>query len=795
MNDLLTRLFSLRTLQPGETGVTLEWAHPAPAWGWMLIVLAATFISWWGYHRLEGKLYRRTILAILRGISLLIVALMISGPRLVKTEETIERDWVVVLADRSQSMDVRDVAGKAREEQLRTALDAARPLLEKLEPQKNILWLGFDSRAYDLPSEATALGPPTGSRTLVAGAIEQSLRRVASKPVSGIVLLSDGRSADEASRSLLRQLQSRQIPVFTVPLGSETPPARVIVKRVSAPSVAFVGDFVPITVDLDAIGLPSSVGGIKIDLIDEATGRVLDSKPVPTDPTSTESSDAKSATTSTSTSRTITLLTRPGTAQESKWIVRPVLPDSGESTASADDFSIRLRVIDRPIRVALFDGYPRWEYRYLKNLLLRERSIRSSALVLSSDRRYLQEGTDPLASIPRTPEEWQPFDVIVMGDVRSELFSTEQLQQIRDLVSNKGAGILWIAGPNATPQTWRGTPLADLLPFTLDDTANAPRSFAESVLASPTPSAERLGVLRLGENASSPWPESLGDSAAGWNAFRFAQLIEPQSLKPAAEVLALATPSSNPSGSASARPLVVTMRYGAGRVIYVGTDEIWRWRYGRGETLPERFWLPLVRLLARESLARSGQSAIIDVSPERALVDQPVQVSVRLLDQSLLGSRPESLAVRVRSADPAAPEEQTIVLRPQTESRAGSQEGTGLYSASWIFSEAGDYTVRPIDAMLAGLGISAKVEVRDRDDELRESAADHAVLASLSDSTGGRVIQVADLKQLPTLLPNRQVRTAGATLSESLWDKPIVWSVLITLLCLEWIARRLLRLA
>src|SRR5262249_39576257 len=156
----------------------------------------------------------------------------------------------------------------------------------------------------------------------------------------------------------------------------------------------------------------------------------------------------------------------------------------------AADSPVRVRVLDRPIRVALFDGYPRWEFRYLKNLLLRERSIRSSALVLSSDRRYLQEGTDPLASIPRTKEEWQPFDVIVLGDVRAELFSTEQLAQIRELVSSKGAGLLWIAGPSATPQTWRGTPLADLLPFTVGDDASAPRTFAESVLVSPAPASE-----------------------------------------------------------------------------------------------------------------------------------------------------------------------------------------------------------------------------------------------------------------------------------------------------------------
>ncbi|MBX3390336.1 MAG: hypothetical protein KF691_12880 [Phycisphaeraceae bacterium] len=784
MNDLITRLFALKTLRPGDPGVALEWIRPIPAWGWTLVLAGAVALAWWGYRRLEGTINRRAILATLRGLSLVLVTAMISGPRLVKTEETVEKDWVVVLADRSQSMEVADVDGKSRDDQLRHAVEETKKALAKLDPERNVLWLGFDARTFDLPPDASTLPPPDGTRTLIAAALEQTLRRAASKPLSGIVLVSDGRSADEPSRSLLRQLQGRQVPVFSVALGSDEPPTRISLKRVTAPSVAFVGDFVPVTVDLEAIGKPEALRGSKIDLIDEATGKLLDSRPVPESAGTTGNA-------------TLTMMTRPGNAQEFRWVVKPVLPEGNGPTAATknDEYSIGLRVLDRPVRVALFDGYPRWEYRYLKNLLLRERSIRSSALILSSDRRYLQEGTDPLASIPRTREEWLPFDVIVMGDVRSELFSAEQLAQIKELVAVKGAGLLWIAGPNSTPQTWRNTPLADLLPFALDDGSSGARTFAESVLVSPAPAAERLGVLRLGEEGSQAWPEILSDVSAGWNALRYAQLIDPKQLKPAAEVLAVASPSSGPIGSSGAMPLVITMRYGAGRVLYVATDEIWRWRYGRGETLPERFWLPLVRLLARESLSRSGQQAILDATPERATVDQSVQISVRLLDQSLLNTRPVSLTVRAKPESSSDIGEQSITLRPQESNRGVGEAPSGLYTGSWTFAEAGDYTIRPVDAILSGLGLSAKVEVRARDDEMREPAADHVLLAEIADATAGRVLRTDEIGQLTELLPNRQVRTAGETLSEPLWDKPIVWTLLILLLSLEWIGRRLIRLA
>lgn len=780
--QIFARLFSLGDIRPGKDGVSLEWAYPLPAWAWLLVVVAAAGLAVFAYRRLDAPRRARVVCGTLRALALLLVAVMISGPRLVKTEESVQRDWVVVLVDRSASLLVRDTPLGSRDQQMRDALARLGPTLDALSPKRELLWLGFSDRVFDVPRPGAASAEfpsANGGRTLIADSVEQALRRVATRPVSGVVLLSDGRSADEPSRALLRQLQARQIPVFSIALGSETPPARLALRRSTQPGVAFVGDIVPVTVDLEALGPQEKLKGAKVELVDEATGQVLDSR---------ELTGGEAA------SHRLTLTTRPKSEQEAKWFVRSVLP--GGTAADSDDplnqkLSVRLRVIDRPIRVALVDGYPRWEYRYLKNLLLRERTIRSSALILSSDRRYLQEGTDPLASLPRTKDEWQPFDVVVLGDVRSELLSAEQQAQIKQLVAEKGAGLLWIGGPSATPGSYRSTPLADLLPFTMDDSTDAARPFAESVLVSPGPAAERLGVLRLGDGDTLEWPKILSDPAAGWSALRFAQRIEPARLKPAAEVLARATMASAPAQSAGGTPLVITMRYGAGRIIYVATDEIWRWRFGRGETLPERFWLPLIRLLARESLVRGGSPALLEASPDRVGVQQPVQVSLRLLDQALMVTRPASLTLRAKPQDPQA-SEQTITLAPQASS---GDEPSGLYSASWTFADAGDYALTPTDAALSGLGLSATVEVRDRDDELRDVTADHLALTRLSDATGGRSLRPEDIPRLSELLPNREIRTAGPSAIESLWDKPIVWAVLLLLLATEWIARRLMRLA
>jgi hypothetical protein len=601
------------------------------------------------------------------------------------------------------------------------------------------------------------------------------------------VVLSDGRSSDSVGRAALKQLEARQIPVFTVPLGSADPLTDMALARLDAPQAAFVGDYVPVSVDVERLGgNPDQPVNGRVQLVDNATERVLDELPLERSFRGTQR---------------VTLTARPEDPGEASWSVRLVL-DTPDLTQENNRLPVRVELVDRPIRVVYFDGYPRWEYRYLKNLLVRESSIRSSTMLLAADRKYIQEGTDVLEALPRTQEGWNQFDVIIMGDLRPSLFSDEQLEQIRTLVSERGAGLIWIGGSAATPGAWRGTPLADLIPFSVSesDRGSGPQTWLDPVVLRPGPAASRYGVLQLGESPREPWPEVLSSSDAGWNTFRWAQRIDPASLKPTTEVLALASPVTNAGGSSAApTPLAMTMRYGAGRVVYIATDETWRYRYARGEVLTERFWIPIVRLLARESLGRTGRPALVEASPERAQVNQQVQVSVRLLDQTLVDKRPEAIKVRLVPQAQAGSPGRTqgtaeLLLKPQ----ARSDDGGGpsdLFTSTWVPTEPGVYLVQPTDQLLTGLDLSARLEVVLPDDELRIPQADHANLAQLSQATGGMVLSPARLSELPDLLPNRELHLLGTPDVETLWDKPIVWTVLILLLIFEWVGRRLIKLS
>lgn len=809
MIDRLEQLLGLKDLRFGAEGVALEWARPLPPWVWALLLIAAGLIAGWSYWRLTGSRWARGALATVRALVLVLLVVVAAGPQLVKRPERVERDWVVVLLDRSASMTVADVkpdgavaGGKlmTRDEQMQSALRHAWPAWSKASDERNVLWLGFDAGSYDLPGAASvepktsgdgdgkagasappALGSAEGRRTSLDRAIEQALRRVTARPVAGMVVVSDGRSADEPSKALVRRLQAEQIPVFSVPLGSPTPPTDIAIRRVEAPRTAFADDLVPVGVDIERVGGPADGGGHKatVRLIDDATGAVLDEQEVAL------GGDAGGQ-------ARVTLTSKPNTGHAA-WSVQ-IIPTGEDISPENNTQRLALDVVDTPIRVLQIDGYPRWEFRFLKNLFLRELSIRSASLLLAPDRRYIQEGSAPLQAIPSSPGEWSQFDVIVLGDVRPELFNPEQLEQIKEQVAMRGAGLLWIGGPYATPGSWAGTPLADVLPFTLAGSGGDRIGvWPGAVTMQPTVEADRLGVLRLGDGPGSTWPASLSDAAFGWTQLRWAQRIDQKALKPAAEVLARAMPVT---GGTATAPLIVAMRYGSGRSIYVGTDEIWRWRYARGETLPERFWLPLVRLLARDSLARSGQPATIEVSPPRAAVGQPMRVTVRLLDQSLADSAASGVTVGISKTSADRSGRGAPDWRLKLSAETGSAARGSTFTATWVPDEPGSYRFEIVDPPVGVTsGIEAQAEVTLPDDELREPAADHVALGLLSSQTNGRVVPAESMSEIPGMLPSRQIRIVGSPQIETLWDRPVVLALFVLLLAFEWVGRKVMRLS
>ena len=790
MNEFINTMLGLDgPLRFGAGDTTFGFERPLSAAAWALAAVVAITIAWAGYWRLDAPRTPRVALATLRTLLLLLVRRCFAGPRLERQRSTTETDWLAVLVDRSASLTVHDAPGGiTRDDQARAAITTATDALARLDESKRILWLGFDGGAYEIERDDAGmptLAEPDGRRTSLGVALDRTLDRLAGRPVSGLIMLSDGRSSDAPSRTALRRLESERIPVHVVPLGSRDAQADLALRRVAAPGLAFVDDTVPVTIEFTVSAGGRAMPEGVIELVDSTTGAVLDTARFD------EADFDADANTDIATPRTGSVVLRhtPTDPAEARWTVR-LRPEGGDLVTANNERSFSLRIDDTPLRVLYVDGSPRWENRYLKNLLRREGSITSSSLLLSATRRYQQEGDVVVTNVPATEDAWREYDVVIIGDLRAELFGREQLEALRRHVINRGAGLLWIAGPGSTPAGWFGTPLADLLPITAGtNTGNAGVPvYTLPIAMGRRPEAERLGVLELANDGG--WPDVLSAAGAGWNLLRWAQRIEPDRIKPTATALASAAPVQSNVVSDETTPIVLTMRVGKGVVGYVGTDEIWRWRYGRGEDLPERFWLPLIRMLGRESLARSGQPARLTVEPEQAVVGQPVRITVELIDQQLAEAGVQSVAVELRSGVGRPID---IELLPE----GNDPSRTPTYAATWLAGSAGTFEAVVTEPLLGGIDLARPFEVVWPDDELRRPQADHAALERLAAATGGKVLSTDDLANLddPDLLPNRARVIAGPIETRTLWDTPLMFAVLILLAAMEWAGRRLIRLA
>lgn len=793
-----------------DPGVYLGWAHPLPAWAWVLIVLAALALGLLSYSRLLGPRWARSILAVVRSALVVLLAVLLAGPTLVKPRDKVQPDTLLVLVDRSASMSVADTPGQAgkpaltRDAALRAALKKQAAVFSDSELGKgrHIRWLGFGTRLDPLTASPAAWPSAQEDATRMRSSIAEALARAAGEPISGIVLFSDGRSTQPLDAELAHQLRQRAVGVFAVPLGADPMPLDLVLREVQAPAEAFVNDRVPVNVTVGRLGGqgPIDPARVHVALMNSITKKVLDERtlagagldqPVRL----TGSSEA------------------PG---EAPWQVRVRYDAPADATAMQRELILSnniepldVRLIDRPIRVLYVDGYPRWTYRYLKNLLVREKSIACSVMLLSADRSFAQEGDVPITRLPRTAKEFQPYDVIILGDVDPGMLSREQIELLRDHVARKGAGLLWIGGSQETPRAWRQTALAPLLPMRQPGAVDRVAQSVGPMRVTPTAVARTLGVLALrapgavqgsrgkvrSDGAGAPWPANLPGLL--W-------MQRLGAMKPGVEVLASAR-AGRPSDPS--RPLIARERYGAGQILYVASDDLWRWRYGRGDWYYQQFWIPLLRMLARGRLGTTGQRAHLTISDRRVSVAQTVVVTLRLHDATLTHRALPSVSLRVERAQGSEPRRVAagtpesvgrVTLMPKAAAgghgdEAKRDDATRTYEAQWTPTTAGRLVLRLDEPALADLSLSQRLTVVPRRDELQHPQPDHASLAQLAKATGGAVVPLDHLAQLTRLVPNRARKTPD-DLRQPIWNSGWALAAVLVLLTGEWVGRKLIRL-
>jgi hypothetical protein len=654
---------------------------------------------------------------------------------------------------------------------------------------------GASERLADALGRINANEPTTD----LVGAIRDVLENARGRRLSAIVLASDGAASGgvhpTALRDVLDEARDRQTPIFPLRIGSPATLRDVELAAVRAEASAFMNDMLAVEARIIARGLTEPTE-LHVRLLDASVGGGSDDAHVLAVESLTIEPSGEAAVVDSS----VELRFKPERAGALRLRVE-VLPIANERTLDNNAQEVDVRILEDRLRVLYVEGYPRYEYRYLKNALLREPTVELSVLLLEADESFVQEGSDPVRRFPDTPEELNQFDVVLFGDVdpRAGWLTHAQTRMLLDFVGNRGGGFGLIAGERWAPHRFVGTGLERLVPVRIDPsfTGRYDRTLISGFRPQLTPEGQMCRMFRFEEDRETKGRRFDALPELYW-------VCRTLGAKPGCTVLA---EYPRLRAGAEPMPLFVVGRYGAGAIFFQGTDDTWRWRRHSGELLHDTYWVQVVRELMRGSRVSMGRRFDIRADRRSYPYGSPIRVQVEVVDAPLAASLGDTIELSVvgigadagvdstqdepsgvRAADEGAVSPTGLVGRFAV-SRLSPE--SSVFEGAWVAPtpgrlaiEAADLTARPGE-----LPPSVLVQVQTPNLEAQRPEADHAVLEQIAEATGGRVIGLDALEAGFGQIRNRSVLVPD-DIVEPLWDSRLALILFATMISMEWVLRK-----
>jgi hypothetical protein len=700
-----------------------------------------------GFAYLLYRPTRHKLLTTLRVIFLLFLLLLLLRPTLVLTLETQVRRALIVLVDTSRSMNIPD-AGPQKQPRIAVAASSLRNPL-------NALQYDFDLIPFTFGAHATETSPTgwldklsaTNAVTALGDSLTEVLDRKRGQPLTGILLVTDG--ANNAGTSPLDAAmlaKQNNLPLYIVGTGT-TSPRDIAVESVFSSDIAFVNDALPVTVRLRARGVGTEPLTLTLRLGDQVVA----------EQTFTPSPDAE---------QVLNLNFTPRDAGDYELRAEmPPLP--GEILTDNNSAAQRLRVIDAKIKVLLVEQAPRWDYRYLLALLMRDRRVQLKSVLFEADHGIARGEDSPyLPAFPST-EQLLQNDLVILGDVDPKLLTANQMKDLYEFVSKYGGALVFVAGKRFNPDAYANTPLSKLLPVELEPSALRTLSGDggdKPIQLELTPAGQANTMLRLAEQPAESLAHWRSLPPLYWDA-RVAQA------KPAAEVLLV---DADPSKATrfGKMPVMAVQQYGAGRVLFLGTDNTWRWRKNIGESFFTTLWGQIVERMALVHLLGGAKHTQLSTDRQSYCTGDRVIVLARLYAADF---EPISEPL-VRGS--FSPHGNDVQLRPEPGQR-------GLYRGEFIAPAPGKYEFhldRDPDTHV-NFDVLAPVH------ELGDTALNESMLREMAALTGGAYFNTDNLSKLPATVDHR-VEHIRSQQEIPLWSSPLMFLVAVLIVTVEWVLRK-----
>jgi hypothetical protein len=822
MDELLRLLAGWRGVTV-EPGTELQWELAGfPAGGLGLLVLlgcaAILFLIVAVYRRDAARLSvrQRCTLGALRALAVFAAVALLLEPNLVAVERQTRPGHTILLLDVSQSMTQPDAfrrselqalvdgwrevgvaspAGSSRIELAKALLaHGDGELVRKLAARNSAQLYGYATGIESLPlraappAQAAANDPPPaaaapqldiaaivadGRSTDLGAALRSALDRSRGVEVAGVVILGDGRrTAGPQGAEIARLLAQRKVPhTLVLGVGDPSETQAVAMVRLDAPEKVF---------QKDPFQLQSAITTQGYDAIEVQARLVrIDANGVET--------EVASQRVALPAGRAEVAVAWPGLTVETagRFVYRAeVVPPAGETpTAERHARTAPVEVLEERVRVLLLAGGSSHEFQILRNLLIRDKTIDVSCWLQSADPNFPQDGDEGvrIEELPNTREQFDPYDVLILVDPDPLRLPQSFCTLLVQHVVEGGAGLWWVSGEKHSLEAIRpGSPtreLADLLPIEPDvefierNVQGLGRAFPREWPLQLAPEGDAGVAAKL-----SRLVDGKDDNRVLWNRLPGMHFwFQVRRAKPVATVIAEHT---NPELVRNGKhmPMVAVQNVGAGRVLWNGSDETYRWRSIRPEAY-ERFWVRGIRYLFEGRIHAGNSRLVLSVDTDRVELGDAVTLGAIAKTETQQPLVQDGFEVAVeRDGTPTEP----LVLRPV-------EGAPGSYELRWRPPQLGNFRVRPMQrgARNAEVGfqvVPARVE--------REGPVDRAELAAIAAVAGGELLErPADLLAALDRLPSRTVVDTLRT-QHPLWDGWFTVAFLVTVLAAEWLLRK-----
>ena len=285
-------------------------------------------------------------------------------------------------------------------------------------------------------------------------------------------------------------------------------------------------------------------------------------------------------------------------------------------------------------------------------------------------------------------------------------------------------------------------------------------------------------------------------SEANWAGFEgIYQTFPVRSVKPGATVLANL---DKPGGSDDQKPVLAAEQfYGSGRVLYLGTGELWRLRSNSVAQF-EQLYTKIVRHASQGRLLRDSTRGVLMLAKDRCLLGETVVARASLTDSQF---RP--LTDPTVTGDLVQPDGVRIPIELRAVKDASR---AGNYTGQFTAIREGDYRVElpvPNSEDLELLVRELKVRVPQL--EVENPQRNDAVMNEIATATGGKYYtdlnQVTDITSpdglVASIVPQDQETYLPGTPDQDFQQRLMGWlmALICGVLCLEWLFRRLSKLA